>query len=127
MLSAAEGECDVRVQIAMEDPAASAELFDWLRMDADLVGGAQVRPGPAAPGKLGALETIDVVLSQATAITSLALSVETWRRSRSHPEVVTITRRDGATLTLPSGDATNADAIRQFLAEDDDGASQAGQ
>ncbi|MEU5726358.1 hypothetical protein [Micromonospora sp. NPDC047738] len=117
----------MQIRISMDDAAASAELFDWLRVDASLIRGAEVRPGPADPGKLGALEIIDVVLGQATAISSLALAVEAWRRSRSRPGTVTITRADGATLTLPSGDAGNADVIRQFLAGENGGSDQATQ
>ncbi|MFC4021460.1 hypothetical protein ACFOW4_26455 [Micromonospora sp. GCM10011542] len=117
----------MRIRIGVDDAAASGELFDWLRADASLIREAEVRPGPAEPGNLGALEIIDVVLGQATAISSLALAVETWRRSRPHRESLTITRPDGATLTLPSGDAENADAIRQFLAEEDGGSDQATQ
>lgn len=117
----------MQVWIGMDDAAASADLFDWLRADVGLVRSAEVRPGPAGPEKLGALETIDVVLGQATAISSLALAVEAWRRSRSRPETIVITRVDGATLTLPSGDAGNAEVIRQFLAEEDGGSGQAGQ
>lgn len=116
----------MRVRIGMDDATASADLFGWLRADPDLVRGAEVRPGPAAAGTLGALEVIDVLLGQATAISSLALAVEAWRRSRSRPETITITRADGATLTLPSGDAGNAEAIRQFLAEEDGGSGRTG-
>ncbi|MEV4624816.1 hypothetical protein AB0J90_00800 [Micromonospora sp. NPDC049523] len=122
-----EREYGVQVRIVMDDPAASAELFDWLRADAGLVRSAEVRPGPADPGKLGALEIIDVLLGQATAISGLALAVDAWRRSRSRPETITISREDGATLTLPSGDAGNVDVIRQFLAEEDGGSGQTGQ
>ena len=117
----------MKVRIGMDDASASADLFDWLRADAGLVRSAEVLPGPADPEKLGALEIVDVVLGQATAISSLALAVEAWRRSRTCPETIVIRRADGATLTLPSGDAGNAEVIRQFLAEEDGGSGQAEQ
>jgi hypothetical protein len=121
----ADEESGVQVRIGTDEPAATADLFTWLRNDAGLIRAAEVRPGPAERGTQGALEIIDVVLGQATAISGLALAVEAWRRSRARPETITITRADGATITLPADADGNAEVIRQFLDHQDGGSAQA--
>ena len=115
----------MQVRIGTDQAAGTAELFEWLRADGDLSRSAEVRPGPSAPGTQGALEIIDVVLGQATAISSLALAVEAWRRSRARPETITVTRADGATITLPRDADGNAEIIREFLGVQDGGSDQA--
>jgi hypothetical protein len=120
-MPAVSGEVIVWVRIAPEDGAEAADLFEWLRSDLDVARGAEVRPGPAAPGTLGALEVVDVVLTQAAAFSGLAMAIVSWRQSRPRSKPITITRPDGATLTLPGDDPGNAAVIRAFLAGDEDG------
>ena len=103
------------VRVAAEGGGEADALFHWLRADAELARCAVIESGPAHPGQMGALEIINVVLSQATALSGLAVAVSTWRRTRPTSPAVTITRTDGQTLTIPAGGHVDAEVIDAFL------------
>jgi hypothetical protein len=111
-------EGQVRVRITADDGAISAELYEWLRDDRT----AGVAAVSTDSETLGALDVIDVVLTQVTAWANLAVAIAAWRQSRSPAPAVTLTRPDGATLTLVAGEAGSAALIQEFLT----GASPAG-
>ena len=114
----------VRLTVTAADDAAA--LYEWLRTDPGLARRAEVTAGPPEPGHLGALEIIDVVLTQATAVASLALAVAGWRRSRSGRTSVTVTRADGATLTVEGPPEHTGPVIERFLAREKDGGGEDG-
>lgn len=105
-------EVGVRVRIRPENGAVATDLFEWLR--ADRISGVQAVT--ADPETLGALEIVDVVLSQAAAFSSLAVAIASWRQSRPPAPPVTITRPDGSTMRIPSGTEVSAEIMREFLA-----------
>jgi hypothetical protein len=70
---------------------------------------------------MGALEVVDIVLTHATAVSSLALAVVAWRQARGKPESITITRPDGRQLTIRGGSDLAAEVIAEFLAGDTGG------
>lgn len=114
----------VRITVAAADDAAA--LYEWLRADQGLARRAEVAAGPPAPGHLGVLEIIDVVLTQATAVSSLALAVAGWRHSRRGRASVTITRADGATLTVEGPPEHTGPIIERFLAGGGSGENRGG-
>ncbi|MFG3708343.1 hypothetical protein ACGF7U_26905 [Micromonospora sp. NPDC047670] len=111
-------EVVVRVRIAVDGAEEIHTLYVWLRSDLELARGAEVCAVATDPTRMGALEVIDVVLTQATSLSALALAVVSWRQSRSRPEPVTITRPDGGTLTIGDPRQVDAEVIRAFLADD---------
>ncbi|MFI5495161.1 hypothetical protein [Actinoplanes sp. NPDC051859] len=108
----------IRVRFAVADGVAGNALYSWLRADSALLRTADVDTGPAAPGSMGALEVVEVVVGQLAALGSLAVSVAAWLDSRREPPAVTITRADGATLTIGSGVEVDAAVIEEFLSGD---------
>lgn len=107
----------MRVRIATADGVAGNALYSWLRGDPTLPNDTDVSmPSPRADS-MGALDVLDVVLTHATALGSLAVSVATWLGTRAEPPMVTITRWDGATLTIRDGTAIDAGLIEKFLNE----------
>jgi hypothetical protein len=108
------------VSIETTGHGETAALYGWLRRDPNLTRHADVAGGrPADPTIMAALEVIDVVLTHATGIATLALSVLAWRQSRPRPAPVTITRPDGRTLTVGGDPAVTAAFIVAFLAGSD--------
>lgn len=108
----------IRVRFVVSDGVAGNALYSWLRADSALLRTADVATGSLAPGSMGALEVVEVVVSQLTALGSLAVSVAAWLDSRREPPAVTITRADGATLTIGSGAEVDTAVIEGFLRED---------
>ncbi len=103
----------MRVRIATVGGVEGNALYSWLRGDPVLARDTDVSaPFPPA-GSMGALDVVDVVLTHAIALGSLAVSVATWLGARAEPATVTVTREDGATLTI-SGEA-DARLIEDFL------------
>lgn len=113
----------MRIRITLAGADDGAALYAWLRADAALARQARVTAGLPGPDRLGALEIIDVVLTQATATASLALAVAGWRRSRPGRTSTTITRPDGTSMTVEGPPEQTALAVERFLAGDgsDDG------
>jgi hypothetical protein len=110
----------MHVSIGTEVPAESAALYGWLRRDRVLARNADVvARAPADPTTMASLALIDVALTHATGIATLALSVLAWRRSRPRPAPVTITRPDGSRLSVDGDPAVTAELIVAFLADDE--------
>jgi hypothetical protein len=110
----------VRVRILADDPVELNALFGWLRADPALAREAGVRSAPPGAGSMGALDVVDVVLTHVTAVSSLAVSVLTWRRSRPRPAPVTIVRADGSRLTVDDSARLTPEMISEFLAAGED-------
>lgn len=67
---------------------------------------------------MGSLEVIDVVLSNATGLASLALAYASWRRSRRAGPAVTFMREDGRSVTVIEGTNAEVQAIVDALSAD---------
>jgi len=75
-----------------DDGTATRSLYRWLTRDPDARRFVRVALGAgSSEGYMGALEVISAVLSQATAIGTLAVAVVSWRDSRAEPSSVKIT------------------------------------
>jgi hypothetical protein len=106
----------LRVQILTDGPGELNALYGWLRADAALAREAEVRPAPPPVGSMGALDVVDVVLTHATAMSSLAVAVLAWRQSRPRCPSITIVRADGHRLTVDHTSQLTAEMISEFLA-----------
>ena len=105
----------MRVRIETPDAAEGTSLHGWLRADPDLTHTADVSVPPTAPGSMGAFDVVELVLTQATAMGGLAVSIATWLGTRRRRPDLTITRADGATLTVAAGSAPDPELIATFL------------
>ncbi|GAA0799797.1 effector-associated constant component EACC1 [Spirilliplanes yamanashiensis] len=111
----------MRVRIATADGVEGNALYSWLRGDPALVRDADVSAPEPAAGEMGAMEVVDVVLTHGAALGGLAVSVATWLGTRTRRSTITITRADGATLTVSDADEVSPGLIEDFLNGDDRG------
>ncbi|MFE7182610.1 effector-associated constant component EACC1 [Streptomyces erythrochromogenes] len=89
--SAPDGRDDLHLTVG--------ELYDWLRRDGELRRVATVsRVTGHAPGTMGALDVIDVVVGQGIAAVNLGVAYATWRAARR--------TAPGLVVTLPGGTVT---------------------
>ncbi len=116
----------MRVRIATGDGVEGNALLTWLRGDPALARTADVSAAPPPAGGMGALEVVDIVLTHAAALGSLAVSVATWIGTRPQPPAVTITRPDGAALTIEAGADVDPGLIEDFLNGDGSRADEDG-
>ncbi|UQU62042.1 hypothetical protein COUCH_23705 [Couchioplanes caeruleus] len=65
-------------------------LMGWLRRDGQVARSAEIIAVPAANGSMGALEVIDVVVSNATGIAGLLVAYRAWRQAKRQTAPVTI-------------------------------------
>ncbi|WP_405583435.1 hypothetical protein [Streptomyces sp. NBC_01190] len=109
----------VEIRATNEDGVpALYDFFRWLRDDQDGPGDVRLANAAAGrPGAMGALEVIQVVLSQSTAMVSLAMQYVSWRHSRGggrHGAEFTFARAsDGLTVAVQGG---TDDDVRRMLA-----------
>ncbi|MEU1401456.1 hypothetical protein ABZ471_03670 [Streptomyces sp. NPDC005728] len=88
-----------------EGSADASSLHRWLMAERTLRGHAvvSVRPAVQEQGQMGgALDVVNVVLSNGIALGSLITAVLTWRSSRPRPPRLTL-ERDGSLVTLYDG------------------------
>ncbi|MFC7532783.1 hypothetical protein [Actinoplanes sp. GCM10030250] len=90
-------------------------LYDWLRHDRDLARTTTVTMSSSGrvPGEQSTLDVIDVVLSNATAIAALAVSIASWRLARRQETEVTLRRGDRELTT----DAADAGTVEKVILE----------
>lgn len=84
------------------DPGDAPSLRRWLMAERRLRGHAVVSATPAVqvPGQMGgALDVVNVVLSNSIALGSLITSVAAWRNSRPRPPQIRL-ERGGSVVTL---------------------------
>ncbi|MFG1955948.1 hypothetical protein [Micromonospora sp. NPDC048830] len=89
----------LEVSIRVDDQGS---LYRWLMLDPEVRRDATVTLTPAPPkaGEMGgALDVINVVLSNGIAIGSLLVAVSSWRESRPRPPVTRI-ERDGISIAI---------------------------
>ncbi|XTZ15280.1 effector-associated constant component EACC1 [Micromonospora echinospora] len=111
----------MRLWVSGDGAEETRTLYNWLRADQGLTRHAEIRAGGSDPTRMGALDVIDIVLSQVTGLSALALAVASWRQSRSRPQPVTITRPDGETLVFHEPQQVDPEIIKAFLAADRSG------
>jgi hypothetical protein len=100
----------MRVQITSADYGELQRLHSWLISDRQVKRVARVSLSSSDDGTLGALDVIDVVLSNAIALGSLAVSVAAWReavRARS----ATVFRSDAGEATMIGAGPAAVDEI----------------
>jgi Effector Associated Constant Component 1 len=99
------------------NPEELSSLFRWLARDVELGRAARVLlvPAGAPGGEMGALDVINVVLSQATGLASLAVAYEGWRDSRKRSSPVTMTAND-VIVVLTGGAGEDAARTLRSLA-----------
>jgi Effector Associated Constant Component 1 len=99
------------------DPSAVNSLFRWLQRDRALRRGSSVSlsaQGP--PGEMGALEAVNVIVTQGTALANLALAFAAWRDSRAKPVPISVTV-NAQTIILGAEDPDDMEReIRSLLA-----------
>jgi hypothetical protein len=85
----------MRVEITSSDYPDLQSLHDWIRHDPAIARQAEIIlcSSGREPERQGALDVIDVVLSNATALAALAVSYASWRQAR----------RPGSRTTFSSG------------------------
>ncbi|MFF5082089.1 hypothetical protein ACFY36_34000 [Actinoplanes sp. NPDC000266] len=103
---------ELLAQISSTDVAEIDDLYAWLTADRELA--AEV-VGRGSPKYMGGLEVLDLVLTHAVAISSLAMSVVGFVNNRRKPERLTITRPDGAKLEIEGATESTAAEIEEFL------------
>lgn len=100
-----------RVQIGVDDTSA-LPLYRWLTDDPDVRRDATLSFASGQPGDMGgALEVINVVLSNTIALSSLVLAIATWRGSRRNSPTVEI-ERDGVRVMI---NEDSPEAIQRVL------------
>ncbi|GGM66658.1 hypothetical protein GCM10011608_59970 [Micromonospora sonchi] len=93
-------------------------LGHWLLDDDDVVRSAEVSIRPSGqPGQMGGLEVIDVVISNAVGLASLAIAYASWRNSRRQHLSVTFTRDDGLEVTVRSGSPADIQKLSDLLSK----------
>ncbi|MFF0159804.1 hypothetical protein ACFYRY_20045 [Streptomyces sp. NPDC005263] len=104
----------VQIKVVEDDGNTTlTDLYRWFRQDDDLRRHAEVRlrPPRQTGGFMGALEVIDLVLSQGFAAANLALAYAAWRAGRPAAPPVTITI-DGVSVTVRDG---SEESVRQIV------------
>jgi hypothetical protein len=112
--------------MTLPDPLELHSLHDWLRHDTTVARETTVSLASSGGdlGEQGALDVIDIILKDATAIGGLAVSIATWQLNRRRKTTVTF-RRGTAEVTVDAADAeTLAKAIRALPPEDGDDSVQ---
>ncbi|HEY0640253.1 MAG TPA: hypothetical protein VGD67_21700 [Pseudonocardiaceae bacterium] len=88
------------------------QLYGWLRKDTDVARSGKLSArSTGTSGEMGALDVIDVVLSNTTGIAALAVGYATWRRSSSGRPRTTFT--SGRTSVTVEGGSD--DDIRRII------------
>ncbi|MEE4543841.1 hypothetical protein V2S66_17920 [Streptomyces sp. V4-01] len=101
-----------------EDGAALRDFYRWLRQDDDGPEQVGLAPDAAGPtGAMGAMEVVEVVLTQSFALATLTMQYAGWRRStaaRPPTAGFTFTRAsDGLSVTVAGG---SDDEVRRVMA-----------
>lgn len=95
----------LEISIADDDGRVLTSLRRWLNQDPDVLRACEVTvpPNPGRPGDQGgAIDVINVVMTQGIGLANFALAYATWRRARPDAPVVKL-ERGGVTLTVTDG------------------------
>jgi hypothetical protein len=110
----------VRIEISSSDYPDLQSLHEWLSHDPSVARQSKVdlRSSGRAPGEQSALDVIDVVLSNATALAALAVSYATWRQARRPTSSTTFEARPNQ-VTIEGEEADPAGRIIEALPVED--------
>ncbi|MDQ0774722.1 hypothetical protein QF026_003188 [Streptomyces aurantiacus] len=110
----------VQLRAASDDGLfTTLDLYRWLWQNPDVQRHAEVTLGPARPGggTMGAVEVVNLVLSQTFTALNLALAYATWRAARPAAAPVTITV-EGRSVTVTGADEDTMASIVALLRPD---------
>lgn len=86
-----------------DDATALGNFYSWLGRDDDVVrAGSVSMSSSGATGTMGALDVIDVVLTQSVALAQLAMAYAAWRNRKKDAPPLAITA-NGTTVVLADG------------------------
>jgi hypothetical protein len=107
-----------RVRIGVDEDAV-LPLYRWLTEDPDVRRDTSLSlSGEQRPGEMsGALEVINVVLSNTIAFSSLVVAIAAWRESRRGAPPVEI-ERDGVRVTVHDGSPETVRRVVEALSEE---------
>lgn len=105
-----------QVRIVMDD-ASAASLYRWLAQDREVTRDVALSLGEGRPEDMGgALEVINVVLSNSIALTSLITSLATWRASR-RPPVKVVVERGNIRVAIEGDSSEEVESLVKALEE----------
>ncbi|MFI6288342.1 hypothetical protein ACIBCM_26950 [Streptomyces sp. NPDC051018] len=109
----------ISVEVADDpDGRTTADLYRWLRSDSNLRRTADVAlQTRGVPGAMGALEVINIVLTQGIAALNLAVAYAAWRVARPTTPAVTI-EFPGGSITVRDGGEETVRRLVEALRED---------
>jgi Effector Associated Constant Component 1 len=103
------GDEAVTVTVAGTQPGSHAsDLLEWLQQSAELRGCVDVLPSTPDPGKLGAPDTLIVVLATASCVKAFKELLSLWVDSRRTTMAVGLRRGDDS-VTLTATGVRHAD------------------
>jgi hypothetical protein len=109
-----KGPIEVSIRVDDRDGQTAGSLYRWLVLDQQVRRDAtvSVRPAPPGAGEMGgAVDVINMVLSNSIALGGLLVAVSSWRRSRPTPPT---TRIEGDGFSLIIEDAS-PETVRRVL------------
>ncbi|MET0425707.1 MAG: hypothetical protein ABW046_17700, partial [Actinoplanes sp.] len=112
--SVVRGQLEVSIRV---DEVGS--LYRWLALDPQVRQEATVslRPAPPADGEMGgALEVINVVLSNSIAVGGLLVAVSSWRKSRPRAPRATL-EHNGVRIVLEDASPENVRRVVEALTD----------
>jgi Effector Associated Constant Component 1 len=113
-----EGSVLIQVGVVEGDAAAIGSFFRWLTRDREMRRHAEVSLADAgSAGEMGALDLINVVLTQSVGLLSLAVAYAGWRDSRVKAPQITVTV-GGTTIVLADESAASMQRKLQALLDD---------
>jgi hypothetical protein len=113
-----EAAVQVRIQVEADDGRPDVlDLYRWMSEDPDVVPATDIAlVGEDSPGALGALEVIDAIVSDVTALGTLLMTIATWRDARAR-DAVTRIERNGVSLRIESTDPQEIQRLMEQLAQ----------
>lgn len=113
----------MRITVHCTSDGAEGELrslTQWLNADPGVRRHVQASPGtagPARPGQQGdVVDLVSLVLGSGFSAASLALSVASWRATRTQPPTLVVERADGVKVEITGHSSQDAEEmIRRVL------------
>jgi hypothetical protein len=97
---------------SVSDAHAVQALHGWLLRSPDV--DADITQASSAPGHMGALDVINVVLTHAVAVANLVIAYTAWRRTRPEAPPIVFTV-NGITVTAADASPETVERIRATL------------
>jgi hypothetical protein len=106
---------DVAITLTGADAAENLRaLRTWLVGEPELRGRVHLAERPPEPGQLGTVpELLSVTLGSGATVTGLTTSVIAWLRYRTSDVSCTVTKADGASITMSAQRVRNSDMAAQ--------------